>query len=305
MTSDLIRTMLLNTAINPAFLVTIQLAEMGYRCLPTDMWKIPKIVEWQLRATTDIELLVQWERGYFAPWKIEEAHPNWSILTGRENGVIVIDIDGEQGRADLKKLEDRFGPLPTTWRCNSGRVDGGFHIWMRPPPGTDDLKNQQPIPGFKLDVRGYHGHIVLSGSLHRSGSRYAWAPGCSPDEIDLAECPPAWWEWLPKKGDEHSSPPRKSGPRTSQVQHHHDHASLLIGDGNGYGGFQNPIYKNAIRYFFKAGPGADAGPAITVLREMITAAPKDQSRDVSRYFSGPDLPRIVERARRFVNSLEE
>lgn len=307
MTDD-IRTTLLNTGFSPAFAAAIELATLGFRCLPTDRWKIPKIVEWQLRATTDIDLLFQWERGYFAPWRIEEPHPNWSVLTGRENGVIVLDIDGNQGRSDLAKLEFVHGPLPATWRCNSGRLNGGFHIWLRPPPGTDDLKNQQPIPGFKLDVRGYHGHVVISGSLHHSGIRYGWAPGCSPDEIELAECPPAWWEWLPKKVPDGETAPRKSGSRVAprtDMKRNHDPASYLVGDGDGYGGFQDPIHKNAIQYFFNAGVEAPAEIIIETLREIIMDAPKSPGRDVSRYLDGPDLPRIVDRAREFVKQIQE
>lgn len=281
-----------------AFHVATLLASLGFRVLPTVVQtKIPCISEWPRRATTHPSVIAALQLRY---------NPNWSILTGRENGVIVLDIDGDVGRAGLARLESELGPLPPTWRVNSGRVGGGEHIWLRPPPGTDDLRNQQPIPGCAIDVRGWHGHIVVPGSLHKSGNRYQWQTGYAPDEVERAECPASWWDWLPKKLAEPER--RERGERTSRRLHahrEHDASSRLIGDGNGYGGFQNPIYRNAIDYFFRAGGDAPAEIIVATLREMIAEAPKDEGRDVSRYQSGSDLPRIVERARSFVQEVKE
>lgn len=276
--------------------VAVRLAMEGIRVMPTRVQeKIPCVKGWPERATTDPAKLAQWQARF---------NPNWSILTGRENGIVVLDIDGERGAMDLARLESELGPLPDTWRCNSGRVGGvSFHVWLSCPPGTDDLRNQQPIPGTKIDVRGFHGHVVVSGSLHRSGNHYAWAPGCSPDEIELAECPAAWWAWLPKREAaptstrSYSTSPARRG---TSIKRTHDPTSYLIGEGPGYGGFQDPISKNAIRYFFNAGIEAPGEPIITGLRRIIVAAPKDHERDVTRYLRGPDLPRLVERARKFV-----
>lgn len=282
------------------FSVAIRLAMAGFRVMPTrrGVKKMPLIKRWPERASASPAQLAIWQSQF---------GQNYSILTGRENGVIVLDIDGEKGRVDLAKLEAELGPLPVTWRCESGRVGGGFHLWFSPPPGDDDLRNQQPIPGHKIDIRGHHGHIVVSGSLHHSGNRYAWAPGCSPDEIELAECPEAWWDWLPKK--ESATAPRarstsstRRGPPRERV---HDPTSLKIGDGEGYGGFQNPIFSNAKRYFRKAGPDAPADIIMDMLRKIIEAAPKDPGRDVSRYLDGPDLERQVERARDYVKQIED
>ena len=122
----------------------------------------------------------------------------------------------------------------------------------------------------------------------------------------MAECPASWWAWLPKREHGDNAIPRHSGKRVASsagVQRRHDPGSLLIGDG--FGGFQNPIYKNAISYFFKAGIDAPAEPIIGTLRELVIEAPKDHGRDVSRYVSGPDLPRIVERARSFVIKVKD
>jgi hypothetical protein len=87
------------------FLVATRLAMNGFRVLPTHARnKVPCICEWPERATTDLARLAQ--------WKVRFHSPSWSILTGRENGVWLIDIDGAKGRADLARLESELGPLP-------------------------------------------------------------------------------------------------------------------------------------------------------------------------------------------------
>ncbi len=279
-------------------------AEHGLRPFPgVRETKKPAIGKFQFRASSSPQVI--------ASWHVRKRNPGWLILTGRDGGVVIIDVDGEEGRASLAKAESVLGTLPrNTWRVRSGRPDGGEHIWLRPPPGSDDRMNQQGLPGYpKIDVRGWHGYAVIPGNLHSYGPRYQWSPGCAPGEVELAECPAAWWEFLPKKDldGETSERPRTSSPvsRGPRVKREHDPASLLIGDGPGFGGFDKPIYKNAIRYFFMSGVDAPDEPIMSALRMMIDTAPKGPGRDVRRYMSGPDLPRAIERARAFVMQCEE
>ena len=287
------------------FIVAYLLAHrQDKRVFPSTEFKTPYIQGFQNYATTNLDVLWYWQQRY---------GDNYSVLTGRDNGVFILDVDGDQGRATLAELEAVLGPLPrNTWRVISPRVAGGEHVWLRFPEGTVDLRNQQPVTVdgrafVGLDVRSWHGYAVIPGSRYKlTDLRYQWAPGCAPDETELAECPAEWWQFLPKKVFEEESAPRapgSGGTRGGYVKHDHDSASRLIGDG--YGGFQNPLYKNAIRYFFKRGVDADATPVIRVLREMILAAPKGEGRDVSRYMSGDDLPRIVENARKFVKKVTD
>jgi len=278
------------------FPVAVRLAMRGIRMLPTRVdTKVPCIGGWPERATTDPAKLALWQSRF---------NPNWSILTG--GPLMLLDADGEKGLADLVEMEKKLCKLPKTVKCISGRADGGCHIWLRNPSGKVDVRNQQPLPGTKIDVRGWHGHAVVAGSLHKSGKRYIWAPGCAPDEVGIADCPLEWWDWLPKKNQEKSPVARasRSGVRVPATKRNHHPASLLIGDGDGFGGFQDPIYKNAIRYFLRVGVSAPESIIIETLREMIAEAPKTEDRDVSRYMVGSDLPRIVERARQYVKQVK-
>lgn len=281
------------------FHVATLLASLGFRIFPTVVQsKIPCIGGWPERATTHLHVIAAWQRRYNA---------NWSILTGRENGNVVIDKDGLAGEADIVELEAKLGRLPPTWRVKSGRIDGGEHIWLRPPPGTDDLRNQQPIPGHAIDVRGWHGHIVVPGSLHKSGNRYSWAPGCAPDEVELAECPASWWDWLPKRiaepeRDSTRTPGGRRASRPARDPSSYVRGSRVIGDGEG--GFQNAIFLNAIDWWRDAGTDASEEQLIETLWQLIQAAPQAPGRSIERYRPGNgDLERAVRRARDFVEGL--
>ena len=278
--------------------VALTLAREGFKMIQVSpISKHPTMPDWPNRATSDTALILRWD-GHWPGM-------NWGVLTGRDgdSGLLVLDADGERGIADLARFEADHGAL-RTWRVRSGR---GEHVWLRLPPGDDDVKNQQPLAGTKVDVRGFHGQAVTPGSLHhKSGRRYEWLPGCAPGEIELQTCSPEWWAWLPKRNEAVTASRVKTpSARRSPGRTAHDPASLLIGDGPGYGGFQDPVYKNAIQYFFRAGADAPASIIIGMLREMIAEAPKEEGRDVSRYMAGNDLPRIVERARKYVKQVKE
>ena len=64
--------------------------------------KHPAIKGWQKAATTDPEQIRAW-------WK-QNSEYNPAILTG--GSLAVLDVDGEEGRESLRRLEEKHGPLP-------------------------------------------------------------------------------------------------------------------------------------------------------------------------------------------------
>lgn len=266
--------------------------------------KRPRAGGWQNAASCDPGTIMRWHRAYEGP--------DFIVPTGRDNGVWIYDVDGPRGRARHAELVAKYGPLPSTPTVDTGRAEGGAHYWFRPTRDGRDLKSvgKALIDGKRdcIDQKGRGGYAVLPASLHASGVRYRWADGCAPDEVELATLPDEWlaimdWADEPSLKHERLSAARSGrGPITSRT---HDPFSYLIGDGPGYGGFENPIYRNAIRYFLNAEVNAPGGVILEALREMIADAPKDESRDVSRYMSGNDLPRLIERARNFVKQVKD
>ncbi|MBV8799853.1 MAG: bifunctional DNA primase/polymerase [Alphaproteobacteria bacterium] len=278
--------------------------------------KTPGFRDWQFLASSDPLVLAGWYKKLAPPNPATHWYPlaphselNMLVLTGRAGKLWLIDIDGEQGRADLATLESELGPLPQTWTVESGRIGGGEHRWFRPTPNIDpELMNQQHMFGYSIDVRAWHGYAVCPGSTHaETHARYRWREGCAPGEIEMAELPPAWLEYLPKKviGECASVTTRSRSVCGLRLKREHDPASLLVGDGPGFGGFDAPLYRNAIQFFFSAGTDAPAVICLEMLREIIAEAPKGPGRNVSRYMTGNDLPRVVERARSFVQQVKE
>lgn len=109
---------------------------------------------------------------------------NVGIRTGRESGLVVIDIDPRHGGNEaLASLQDDHGPIDG-WRIKTG--SGGSHLWFAHPGGT--LRNSAGRLGDGLDVRGDGGYVVAPPSRHMSGGTYRWA--------DARGALPALPEWL-------------------------------------------------------------------------------------------------------------
>ena len=146
--------------------------------------KHPRTKQGLKEATTSIAVIEQWWRQW--------PDANVGIVTGKASGVIVLDIDGEDGEESLLNLESDFGSLPETWEQLTG--GGGRHlVFIR--PAIEKVSNRVGIaPG--VDIRGDDGYIVAEPSNHISGRTYAWEAAHHPDEIKIAELPAAWLEVL-------------------------------------------------------------------------------------------------------------
>lgn len=147
----------------------------GWSLLPIQAREKKPLIKWegfQHRLPTKTELTDWWNR-----WP----DANVGIITGKVSGLIVLDVDGEAGRASLVGR-----PLPATVIARTGR---GFHYFFKHPGGI--IKNAVGLsPG--LDIRGDGGYVVASPSIHPNGTPYEWAEGMSPQDLELAEAP----SWL-------------------------------------------------------------------------------------------------------------
>jgi hypothetical protein len=113
---------------------------------------------------------------------------NVGIALGGVTRIIGIDIEGKDSEAALAKLSR--GDLPPTWEFTSGN---GRRLLYRAPDDVQ-LKTTPEPGGLKIadgEVRlmGTGSQTVMPPSRHRNGKTYAWVPGHSPDEIELAPLP--------------------------------------------------------------------------------------------------------------------
>jgi hypothetical protein len=96
--------------------------------------------------------------------------------------IIAIDIDPRHGGT----LASFGEPLPPTWRAATG--GGGLHLFFQ---ANGEIRNSVGKLAVGVDVRGVGGYTILPPSLHISGQRYSWTPGCAPDQLLLALLPAA------------------------------------------------------------------------------------------------------------------
>ena len=141
--------------------------------------KKPLVKAWQKTATSDIPQLQTWAQMY--------PGCNWGLATGAASGLVVIDVDGVEGRESLAELERQGMTLPATLTVTTGRADGGEHRYYRPPSGVDVHNDQSARIGPHIDVRGTGGFVVCPPSIHASGKHY-----CFIDSTALVAELPAW-----------------------------------------------------------------------------------------------------------------
>ncbi|MFO0848309.1 MAG: bifunctional DNA primase/polymerase [Gemmataceae bacterium] len=165
----------------------LALAAKGGPVFPIDVGtKKPSITGWPDRATTDPAAIRKW----WAKWP----DANVGLHTA---GLLVLDVDGPDGYANLQRLRATH-PLPDTARIDSGNTvePHHFQLFYRLPPGLRGLnKPLDKFPGFagygKIDVKSTRGMVVGPGSRHATGGIYHWAvePASLPRDAALA---PDW-----------------------------------------------------------------------------------------------------------------
>ncbi len=126
-------------------------------------------------ATTDPDVIQRW-------WR-EEPEFNIGVATGAVSRIFVIDIDGLDAEAELRRLEDRYGPLPATVESITAR---GRHLFFRHPGHL--VRNSASKIGPGIDVRGDGGYVLVPRSKHPSGRDYSW----SVDSAGALATAPEW-----------------------------------------------------------------------------------------------------------------
>lgn len=108
-------------------------------------------------------------------------HCNIGVVTGEISGFLVIDVDGEKGRQNLKALTKKHSLLPKTLTVQTGR---GLHLYYKMPDGID-IRNSVGKIAENIDVRANGGYIIAPPSRHKSGKTYEFKDSQAP----LAELP--------------------------------------------------------------------------------------------------------------------
>ena len=159
---------------------------MGWAVLPcSNKTKAPLTPHGFKDASTDWKHVEAWHRQF----------PGcaWGTSTSAERAALDVDVR-HNGHLHLEKLEAEFGKLPPSWKTKTG--GGGFHHWLRCPPGTKCMSIAKSDTNPKADsitLKADGGMVIIPPSRiaipEHEGRAYAWE--VRPWEEQLAEAP-AW-----------------------------------------------------------------------------------------------------------------
>jgi hypothetical protein len=109
-------------------------------------------------------------------WWTRWPDANIGLATGKPSGLLVVDLDGEQGLISWMRLLLDHGPVPDTIEVVTG--SGGRHVYFA--MFDNDLGNTAGRLGPAIDTRGTGGYVLAPPSNHASGSAYEWRRGLAP-----------------------------------------------------------------------------------------------------------------------------
>jgi hypothetical protein len=152
----------------------LKMASLGFHVFPCKPGeKVPATSHGFQDASTVPDEIGRW-------WRMRPF--NIGVATGARSGIVVIDVDGEDGLTALRDLETRFSKLPSTLSVVTPR--GGQHFYFK-HPGVD-IRNSASLVAEHIDVRGDGGYVLAPPS-EVAGRRYELD-----DAVPMADLP-AWF----------------------------------------------------------------------------------------------------------------
>jgi hypothetical protein len=150
-----------NGNLSPLGAAAVRMAEFGFYVFPVKARdKVPVTAHGLLDAKRDVNAIR-------ACWS-QHPHLNVAVRCGAESGIVVLDVDGDDGWDSLHALENENEELPTTLSVTTPR--GGQHFyWLH--PGVP-IKNTTGFPGPSLDIRGDGGYVLAPPSIGPGGKAY-------------------------------------------------------------------------------------------------------------------------------------
>lgn len=147
---------------------------LGWLVFPVNrVTKAPLCEHGYKDATTDVDM--------HDIWSDEFSKANIAAPTGEINGIVVVDIDGNEGRESVKRLAQRGWALPPTATAKTGRGEHRYYQWL------EGCRNSAGKLAPGIDVRSGGGSIILPPSIHATGRKYEWVE--RPDEVRMPLAP--------------------------------------------------------------------------------------------------------------------
>ena len=114
-------------------------------------------------------------------WLDYDSNINIGMLTGQASGLVGVDIDDEPGDEMVQELWHG-----ETWEYTTGK--GRRLLFRHTEPISRTRMRDANDRSF--EILGDHTNNVLPPSEHASGRAYAWTPGLTPRDVEVAPLPP-------------------------------------------------------------------------------------------------------------------
>lgn len=150
--------------------------DRGWKVFPV-RGKVPATLNGLHDASGDVSKVHGW-------WGLNEDR-GMALATGDPSGVWALDLDGPEGEAAIRALQQEPGGLPTT---TASRTRNGYHLLFQMPEDRE-IRNSAGKVAPGVDVRGTGGYIVLPPSPHPEAGHYEWIR--PPADVPPAD-PPEW-----------------------------------------------------------------------------------------------------------------
>ncbi len=166
--------------------VALDYLQRGWAVVPQLAGSKNPCVRWkpfQSRLPEEQEL-----RRWFSKWP----SAGLAVVLGPVSNLFVVDVDGDEANAALFA---RLSIEPQTPKALSGSGKSNrYHLFFRHP----DIPTKAKFTPWceTLEFRGNRGIVIIPPSVHKSGNRYAWAPGRSLNDMPLSAVPEAILEAL-------------------------------------------------------------------------------------------------------------
>lgn len=104
-----------------------------------------------------------------------------ALITGKINGIIVLDVDVKGDKTGIDSLKGKYLPITPTVKTPSG----GMHYYYQYPQGIEKVASKTNLLE-KVDIKADGGYVVMPFT-----NGYEWFCELSIDDVPLAD-PPKW-----------------------------------------------------------------------------------------------------------------
>ena len=249
--------------------MAIRLAALGIPLFPVSS-KVPMVTDWQMKATTEVAKIAEWNRKY--------NDPDYAMPTGELSGIWVLDIDTKKGKRGIEFFNEKLKRLEGVTTTQT-TPSGGFHLFFS---YTEKIRNAVDIfgPESGVDIRGDGGYVVICPSDGYKFTR-KFPSG-------VTETPE--WLWDMVRPSPEVKPEKRSNFSGERIEEHHLRNVLFTLDPEDHEFVTRDGWQRVMRSVHSASHGEDYGKTLFTEWSLQHPGPweKDPEQEIERDWASYD-----------------